>query len=186
MKSEKKRMSAAAAAGSVALAIILFFFVLVIVAASLSGGDSPSAESPAQAGESTAPSPSEQSDDEGQLLVEDAYVRITYTGSGTVAGVDGVAYLYFKIDNLSDQEITVVPMDSYLNDTAIQLLSGTMATVAPGKSYVYPIAASYSAIGIQSYEELTELETKFEVWDADSATIESVGPFTVTIMQEAE
>lgn len=185
MKSEK-RMSAAAAAGGVALAIILFFIVLVIVAASLSGGDSPSTESPAPVGESTAPSPAEPADGEGQLLVEDAYVRITYTGSGTVAGVDGVAYLCFKIDNLSDQEITVVPMDSYLNDTAILLLSGTMATVAPGKSYVYPIAASYSGIGIQDYEELTELETKFEVWDADSAAIESVGPFTVTITQEDE
>lgn len=185
MKSEK-RMSAAAAAGGVALAIILFFVVLVIAAASLSGGDSSSAESPALVDESTAPSPSEPTDDGGQLLVEDEYVRITYTGSGTVAGVDGVAYLYFRIDNLSDQEITVVPMDSYLNDTAILLLSGTMATVAPGKSYVYPIAASYSGIGIQSYEELTELETKFEVWDAESATIESVGPFTVAITQEDE
>ena len=163
MKSEK-RMSAAAVAGGVALAIILFFVVLVIVAASLSGGDNPSAESPALVDESTAPSPSEPTDDGGQLLVEDAYVRITYTGSGTVAGVDGVAYLYFKIDNLSDQEITVVPMDSYLNDTAILLLSWTLATVAPGKSYVYPIAASYSAIGIQAYEDLTDLETKFEVW----------------------
>lgn len=184
MKSEKKRMSAMAAVGGVAMTIIFFFIALVVVAVFTSGVDSPASESPAPADESA--SPSEPADDDGQLLVEDAYVRITYTGSGTVAGVDGVAYLYFRIDNLSDQEITVVPMDSYLNDIAIMLLSGMPATVAPDKSYVYPIAASYSVIGIQSYEELTELETKFEVWDAKSATIESVGPFTVAITQEDE
>ena len=186
MKSEKKRMSAMAAAGGVAMTIIFFFIALVVVAVFTSSWDSPAAESPTPADESASPSPSEPGDDEGQLLVEDAYVRITYTGSGTVAGVDGVAYLYFKIDNLSDQEITVVPMDSYLNDIAIMLLSGMPATVAPDKSYVYPIAASYSVIGIPSYEELTELETKFDVWNADSATIESVGPFTVAITQEDE
>lgn len=122
----------------------------------------------------------------GLVLVEDEFVRIIYNGSGMAEFVDGTAYLYFQVDNLSDQEFTVYPMDSYVNDTVILLGSAVPATVAADKSYSYPLIAAYSGIGIESYDDLNTLETKFWLMAEDGSTLEELGPFTVEFTQEVQ
>lgn len=120
------------------------------------------------------------------VLAEDEYIRLTYTGAEAAPGLDGVALVSFRVDNLSDQEFTVYPANSYVNDTAVLLTSGVPATIAAGKSYVYPWSLSYAGIGIESYEALVELETKFQLWASDGSVLEEIGPFTVEFTQEAE
>ena len=153
------QMSACAIAG-----VIILFGVLVLAAlASKPAGD--------------AVKPQER------VLAEDAYIRITYTGAGEAAGVPGAATVNFRVENLSDQEFTVYPVDSYVNDTAVMLTSGVPATVAPGKSYVYPWVLSYAAVGIESYGDLKDLETCFELMAEDGSVLEELGPFTVEFTQ---
>lgn len=127
--------------------------------------------------------PSGSSETEDLVLIEDGNVRITYSGSGEAAGVPGAATVNFRVENLSDQEFTVYPVDSYVNDTAVLLTSGVPATVAPGKSYVYPWVLSYAAVGIESYGDLKDLETCFELMAEDGSVLEELGPFTVELTQ---
>lgn len=120
------------------------------------------------------------------VLLEDDYIRVTYAGAEPASGLDGVALVFFRVDNLSDQELTVYPANSYVNDASVLLTSGFPATVAPGKSYSYPWSLAYSAIGIGSYDDLETLETKFQLWASDGSVLEEIGPFTVEFTQEAE
>lgn len=150
-----------------ALAGVLVLFGVVVVAALV---QQPSTSQP-----------SGSSETEDQVLIEDGYVRITYSGSGEAVGVSGAATVNFRVENLSDQEFTVYPKDSYANDTAVLLTSGVPATVAPGKSYVYPWVLSYAAVGIESYGDLKDLETRFELMAEDGSVLEELGPFTVEL-----
>lgn len=120
------------------------------------------------------------------VLSEDDYIRLTYTGAEPASGLDGVALVSFWVDNLSYQELTVYPANSYVNDASVLLTSGFPATVAPGKSYSYPWSLAYSALGIGSYDDLETLETKFQLWASDGSVLEEIGPFTVEFTQEAE
>ena len=118
---------------------------------------------------------------EAVVLMEDDYIRLTYTGAEPAAGMDGVALVSFRVDNLSSQELTVYPVSSYVNDTAVLMTSGMPATVAPGKSYVYQGSLSFSALGIESYDDLEALETEFQLWAKDGSVLEALGPFTVEL-----
>ena len=172
MASDRNRLNSAAAT---AITVVCVLAVIVAVSVFTNGGQPPTAS----------PSPSQTPVEQSTVLVEDDFVRITYTGSGTVAGIDGTAYLYFGMDNLSAEELTVVPVDSYLDGVSVLLGSGVPATMAPGKSCTHAATAYYAAIGINSYDDLRELETCFDVVAADGSVVETVGPFTVPIIQEA-
>lgn len=121
--------------------------------------------------------------DDVQVLVEDDLVRISYKGSGTVEGVAGTAYVYFEVENLSDQAYTVYPMNSSVNDTVVLLTSGVPAAVAPGKTYTYPWSVYYQGVGIQEYADLESLETEFQLMAEDGTVLETVGPFAVEFTQ---
>lgn len=63
-----------------------------------------------------------------QVIYEDEYVKATYLGvSDTVMSV--------SLENKSDEEITVLPMDSSVDGTMKQFTSGTLATIQPGKTF---------------------------------------------------
>lgn len=121
--------------------------------------------------------------DDAQVLVEDDLIRISYKGSGTMEGVAGTAYVYFEVENLSDQAYTVYPMNSSVNDTVVLLTSGVPASVAPGKTYAYPCSVYYQGVGIQEYADLESLETEFQLMAEDGTVLETVGPFAVEFAQ---
>lgn len=63
-----------------------------------------------------------------QVIYEDEYVKATYLGvSDTIMSV--------SLENKSDEEITVLPMDSSVDGTMKQFTSGTLATIQPGKTF---------------------------------------------------
>ena len=63
-----------------------------------------------------------------QVIYEDEYVKATYLGvSDTIMSV--------SLENKSDEEITVLPMDSSVDGTKKQFTSGTLATIQPGKTF---------------------------------------------------
>lgn len=63
-----------------------------------------------------------------QVIYEDEYIKATYLGvSDTIMSV--------SLENKSDEEITVLPMDSSVDGTMKQFTSGTLATIQPGKTF---------------------------------------------------
>lgn len=63
-----------------------------------------------------------------QVIYEDEYIKAIYLGvSDTIMRV--------SLENKSDEEITVLPMDSSVDGTMKQFTSGTLATIQPGKTF---------------------------------------------------
>lgn len=63
-----------------------------------------------------------------QVIYEDEYIKATYLGvADTIMTV--------SLENKSDEEITVLPMDSSIDGTMKQFTSGTLATIQPGKTF---------------------------------------------------
>lgn len=63
-----------------------------------------------------------------QVIYEDEYIKATYFGvSDTIMSV--------SLENKSDEEITVLPMDSSVDGTMKQFTSGTLATIQPDKTF---------------------------------------------------
>ena len=63
-----------------------------------------------------------------QVIYEDEYIKATYQGiSDTIMSV--------SLENKSDEEITVLPMDSSVDGVMKQFTSGMIATIQPGKTF---------------------------------------------------
>ncbi len=63
-----------------------------------------------------------------QVIYEDKYIKATYQGiSDTIMSV--------SLKNKSDEEITVLPMDSSVDGVMKQFTSGVIATIQPGKTF---------------------------------------------------
>ena len=60
--------------------------------------------------------------------------KATYLGITELDSVPGVCYIQMKFENKTDQEITVYPQDSSVNDTMVQYLGGVPATMQGGKN----------------------------------------------------
>ncbi len=75
---------------------------------------------------------SETEQDEGQVIYEDDYLKATYQG---VSESFGYIVMTVSLENKSDGEISVLPMDSSVDDTMVQFTSGTMATIQAGKTF---------------------------------------------------
>lgn len=69
---------------------------------------------------------------EEQLIYEDDILRAVYLG---VSETSGVVVMTVELENKSDSEITVLPMDSSVDGTMVQFTSGTLATIQAGKTF---------------------------------------------------
>lgn len=79
-----------------------------------------------------ADSDSEESGDKekAEVIYEDEYIKVTNRGFDKDDST-GMALAMFLVDieNKTDQEITVLPMDSSVDDTMVQFTSGVPATM---------------------------------------------------------
>lgn len=65
------------------------------------------------------------------VICENEYIKATYLG---IMESFGYVTLNVKIENKTDSEITVVPLESSVDDTMIQFVSGVPATMQGHKS----------------------------------------------------
>ncbi len=79
-----------------------------------------------------ADSDSEESGDKekAEVIYEDEYIKVTNRGfdKDDSTGME-LAMFLVDIENKTDQEITVLPMDSSVDDTMVQFTSGVPATM---------------------------------------------------------
>lgn len=82
--------------------------------------------------ESDSSSNQENTEVEEQIIYEDDILKAVYKG---VSETSGVVVMTVELENKSDSEITVLPMDSSVDGTMVQFTSGTLATIQAGKTF---------------------------------------------------
>lgn len=82
--------------------------------------------------ESTSSSTQESSEMKEQIIYEDDILKAIYKG---VSEKSGVVVMTVELENKSESEITVLPMDSSVDGTMVQFTSGTLATIQAGKTF---------------------------------------------------
>ena len=100
-----------------------------------------------------------------QVIYKDEYVEVTFEGVSDLPMVEGMTAVNLSFQNLSDQEITVLPLDSSVNDSMVQFVSGTPATMQGGKKLVYVMSFNNETAGISDYTEVKTLEFSLSVND---------------------
>ena len=102
-----------------------------------------------------------------EVIYKDEYVEVTFEGVSDLPVVEGMTAVNLSFQNLSDQEITVLPLDSSVNDSMVQFVSGTPATMQGGKKLAYAMSFNNETAGISDYSEVKTLEFFLSVNDAD-------------------
>ena len=72
----------------------------------------------------------ESSAENSSVFYEDKTLKATYKG---ISEMSGIVMLNVTLENKTDEEITVLPMDSSVDDTMVQFTSGVPATMQGGK-----------------------------------------------------
>lgn len=129
------------------------------------------------------PSESEQSITETseQAIYKDQYVEVKFEGVGELPSIDGMSAINLALKNLGDEEITVLFMDSSVNGTMVQFVSGVPATMQGGKEIVYTLSFNNEIAGISDYSEIDELEFSLSVNDTNFSEISRSELLTVEI-----
>lgn len=129
------------------------------------------------------PSESEQSITETseQAIYKDQYVEVKFEGVGELPSIDGMSAINLALKNLGDEEITVLFMDSSVNSTMVQFVSGVPATMQGGKEIVYTLSFNNEIAGISDYSEIDELEFSLSVNDTNFSEISRSELLTVEI-----
>lgn len=100
-----------------------------------------------------------------EVIYKDEYVEVTFEGVSDLPLVEGMTAVNLSFQNLSDQEITVLPLDSSVNDSMVQFVSGTPATMQGGKKLVYVMSFNNETAGISDYSEVKTLVFSLSVND---------------------
>ncbi len=87
--------------------------------------------------------------------------------------VKGMFYFDIKVDNKSNQKITVYLQDSYVNDTMFTVLSGVPLDVLPGKSKTNAFFGPYKDTGITVASQINKIGFKINVMDESAKTLET-------------
>lgn len=103
-----------------------------------------------------------------QVIYEDDYLKATYKG---VSETSGVIVMTVALENKSDEEITVLPMDSSVDGTMVQFTSGTLATIQAGKTF--------NQGWILSSMPTEEIEFSMSICDSDMSEILQTDVLTI-------
>ena len=116
-----------------------------------------------------------------QTNYKDQSVDVKFEGVGELPSIDGMSAINLTLKNLGDEEITVLFMDSSVNGTMVQFVSGVPATMQGGKEIVYTLSFNNETAGISDYSEIDELEFSLSVNDTNFAEISRSELLTVEI-----
>ena len=98
-----------------------------------------------------------ETESEGMVIADNNYFKTTYQG---ISESFGFYYMNLKFENKTDGEITVVPMESSVDDTMVMFATGVPSTMQAHKSY-------NAAIMIGSNEPKNNIEFKLSAMDGN-------------------
>lgn len=116
-----------------------------------------------------------------KVVYEDDFVKVSFIEVYEESFISGTTYAKFELENKSNQEITVLPMDSAVNDTAVMYLSGTPATMQAGKKLNQAWFFTNENAGIQCADDISTLSFTLQVLDESFGTLAESGTITVTV-----
>ena len=96
-----------------------------------------------------------ETESEDMVIADNDYFKATYQG---ISESFGFYYMNLKFENKTDGEITVVPMESSVDDTMVMFATGVPSTMQAHKSY-------NAAIMIGSNEPKNNIEFKLSAVD---------------------
>lgn len=98
-----------------------------------------------------------ETESEGMVIADNNYFKATYQG---ISESFGFYYMNLKFENKTDGEITIVPMESSVDDTMVMFATGVPSTMQAHKSY-------NAAIMIGSNEPKNNIEFKLSAMDGN-------------------
>lgn len=98
-----------------------------------------------------------ETESEGMVVADNNYFKATYQG---ISESFGFYYMNLKFENKTDGEITVVPMESSVDDKMVMFATGVPSTMQAYKSY-------NAAIMIGSNEPKNNIEFKLSAMDGN-------------------
>ena len=162
---EKKKMSMGKRiAICIFVPIVTFVIVLAVLLAVRGGGQTDPQSQNAIAGVAV-------ESQEPAYFYEDDFVAGSFVEVFEESSVSGTGYIKVSFTNKADQEITVYPVNSSVNDTMVQYLSGTPAKMQAGKSIKQVWFFSYENAGISELEDIEKLEFSLLIVDENTKTL---------------
>lgn len=130
-----------------------------------------SADSSGSAGSSSAKSETSAETDsqKAQVVYEDDSLKAEYLG---VSDNAGYVLINMHFENKTDGEMTVLPMDSSVNDVAVQYTSGMPATMQAGKVCNQSWTFNQDTVGIKTSDEVKSLQFKLNFNDTTTDNID--------------
>lgn len=122
-----------------------------------------------------------QEETSNPVVYEDEYVKVIFTGMTENESVPDTAIACFSLENLSDQEITVYPADSSVNDTMVMFLSGFPATMQAGKKFNQGWFFTFQNVGVSELSEITQLEFSLRIVDSEFTDLVKTDILTVDV-----
>ena len=119
--------------------------------------------------ETTTPTTSTETEtaDTSEVVYEDDTLTVTFKGVSEVAGQIGMS---FTLDNNGADEITVLPIKGSVNGVMVQFVSGTPATILPGKTANQVWMANPEVVGATA-DEVTSIEVVLQYGDTTTDPI---------------
>lgn len=130
-----------------------------------------SADSSGSTGNSSAKSETSAESDsqKAQVVYEDDSLKAEYLG---VSDNAGYVLINMHFENKTDGEMTVLPMDSSVNDVAVQYTSGMPATMQAGKTCNQSWTFNQDTVGIKTSDEVKSLQFKLNFNDTTTENID--------------
>ena len=98
-----------------------------------------------------------ETESEGMVIADNNYFKATYQG---ISESFGFYYMNLKFENKTDGEITIVPMESSVDDTMVMFATGVPSSMQAHKSY-------NAAVMIGSNEPKNNIEFKLSAMDGN-------------------
>lgn len=119
--------------------------------------------------ETTTPTTDDKTSTENtsEVVYEDGTLTVTFKGVSEVAGQIGMS---FTLDNNGADEITVLPIKGSVNNVMVQFVSGTPATILPGKTANQVWMANPEVVGATA-DEVTSIEVVLQYGDTTTDPI---------------
>mgnify|MGYP003095686864 FL=1 len=139
---------------------IVVFAVLIIVAliyGSATSTQGVSVQRVNQAKSNQVETSVSETESEGMVIADNDYFKATYQG---ISESFGFYYMNLKFENKTDGEITILPMESSVDDTMVMFATGVPSTMQAHKSY-------NAAIMIGSNEPKNNIEFKLSAMDVN-------------------
>lgn len=107
------------------------------------------------------------------VLLDDEIIKVSFMKLFEEDTVKGTSYLQFKVENKTDNTITVCATDCYVNDTQTQIGSGVPMTIDGGKNSENPF------IVFSELDTIEKLEIRLMILDENFSEIETTDSISV-------